>query len=453
MQASEAFGPPLPPGGLDVGEPAAASAPEPHPQHPAPLGRALAVLLLCALPLAWLMQDSIRLYWQQTYHSPLAPADTSAADAADLRTALLAAWWTAWRIGGHWQTAWDTWRADRAQDLSRFDDKAIATLNQIWIAPPPVLPEPASADQPAPAAPGKPAPVSSNKATSASSSKATSAAPNKAASASSRQSVSASRSRPATAVAAPEPVIDPLPPQDAAGRITLTAGDQVFFVGDSMMQGVAPHVRRALLKKHGIDSIDLSKQSTGLSYQGFFNWPATVEKAFEQHPHIALMVVFLGPNDPWDFPVKKGETYLRFRSEQWETVYRERIRLLLSTAAKHHARVLWVGAPPMKREVLDKGMRYLNTLYQAEVEQGGGQFIPGHLALGYPDTDFSFHALVEDKKTKVRIDDGVHFTLKGQRLIAQAILAHIDAPTLEPQPAPAPRPAGSVAAQTGQTRP
>ncbi len=30
-----------------------------------------------------------------------------------------------------------------------------------------------------------------------------------------------------------------------------------------MMQGIAPHVKNKLLKKYNIDSINLSKQSTG----------------------------------------------------------------------------------------------------------------------------------------------------------------------------------------------
>lgn len=378
-----------------AGPEASGPAPDPELQQPHVLllGRTLYVLLLCALPLAWLMQDSIRLYWQQTYHSPMTATKAADTETGGMQAALL----KAWRAGGGWQTSWDAWRTSRTQDLSRFDDKVVATINQIWIDPPSSRPGDSSSDTPS----------------------------------------------------ATTPETDPnLPRLNAAGQVVLKPGDQVFFVGDSMMQGVAPHVRRALFKGHGIEGIDLSKQSTGLAYQGFFNWPAAAEKAFEQHPHIALMVVFLGPNDPWDFPLKKGDPYLRFRSPEWETVYRERIRRLMHAAATHHARVLWVGAPPMKRERLDKGMQYLNTLYQSEVEAGGGQFIAGHRALGYPDPAFSFYSRIEDKKIRVRIDDGVHFTITGQHLIARAILDRIDASAVTlPEPPATASPARPVSAQ------
>ena len=77
-----------------------------------------------------------------------------------------------------------------------------------------------------------------------------------------------------------------------------------------MMQGVAPFVERSLKKQYGIQSVNLSKQSTGLSYPKFFDWPNTIEQTLKQQTDIRLLVVFLGPNDPWDFP--KGKKYLKF---------------------------------------------------------------------------------------------------------------------------------------------
>ena len=44
------------------------------------------------------------------------------------------------------------------------------------------------------------------------------------------------------------------------------------------------------------------------------------------------MVVFLGPNDPWDMPPEGGGRYLRFMSPEWEAQYRKRIQDILLTA-------------------------------------------------------------------------------------------------------------------------
>ncbi|HCR6473330.1 TPA: DUF459 domain-containing protein, partial [Shigella flexneri] len=76
-------------------------------------------------------------------------------------------------------------------------------------------------------------------------------------------------------------------------NIVLGQGDKVFFAGDSMMQGVAPFVERSLKKQYGIQSVNLSKQSTGLSYPKFFDWPNTIEQTLKQQTDIRLLVVFL----------------------------------------------------------------------------------------------------------------------------------------------------------------
>src|SRR5690606_4259438 len=96
----------------------------------------------------------------------------------------------------------------------------------------------------------------------------------------------------APAVAAPQPVVQapvaqrpvqmPLPALTASA-VTLQAGDEVFFAGDSLMQGVAPHLANTLLKRFNIKSINLSRQSTGLAYPGFFNWPQTIQSTLESH--------------------------------------------------------------------------------------------------------------------------------------------------------------------------
>jgi hypothetical protein len=65
-----------------------------------------------------------------------------------------------------------------------------------------------------------------------------------------------------------------------------------------MMQGVAPHVARAL-QNGNVKSLDLSRQSTGLTYPGYFDWPTTIKNTISKE-RISVLVVFLGANDTWD---------------------------------------------------------------------------------------------------------------------------------------------------------
>ena len=112
----------------------------------------------------------------------------------------------------------------------------------------------------------------------------------------------------------------------------LNKDDQVFFAGDSMMQGVAPHVQRWLSEKQGIKTINLSKQSTGLTYTRFFDWEKTISQTLKNNSNIKILVVFLGPNDPWDMPNPKGGRFIPFKTSEWDSVYRNRIKNIIDNA-------------------------------------------------------------------------------------------------------------------------
>ncbi|MDR2625735.1 MAG: DUF459 domain-containing protein, partial [Zoogloeaceae bacterium] len=205
----------------------------------------------------------------------------------------------------------------------------------------------------------------------------------------------------------------------------LEKADSVLFVGDSLMQGVAPHVHLSLFKRYTIHGINLSKQSTGLAYPDFFNWPEQIRKTFQATPGIKLMIVFLGPNDPWDFPYLKGQPYLKFKSEDWENVYRARIREVIEIARENDARVFWLEVPCMRKRELDASMTYLNRLFAEEVKKSGELFLPTSALLGCAEGKFSSFMDADGKKKKSRIDDGVHFTIAGQKRIADEILSFI----------------------------
>lgn len=217
------------------------------------------------------------------------------------------------------------------------------------------------------------------------------------------------------------PIAGPNVPQ-LPENVVLEAGDKLFFVGDSLMQGVAPRVRQTLYKSDNIDGVDLSKQSTGLAYPNFFNWPKVVAETLQKDAGIKGVIVYLGANDPWDFPVPGRKSYLRFKSAEWERAYRERIRSILLSAHQYNLPVIWLGAPCMRKDKLHKDMVYLNTIYQSEVEKFNGTYIPTSDILGCSDDAYNAYIQSEKGSQKVRTNDGIHFTPTGQRLISERVI-------------------------------
>lgn len=207
--------------------------------------------------------------------------------------------------------------------------------------------------------------------------------------------------------------------------LTLSAPAKVLFAGDSLMQGVAPPMQRSLRVDHGIDSINLSKQSTGLAYPSAFDWPATIETALDGDQEIKLLVVMLGPNDPWDMadPAHPGRSYLKFESAAWETVYRSRVARILDAAKAHGVSVVWIGAPGMKREQLDTQMAWLMPVIRDEVTRHGGVFVDTRPLLSVPGQPYSDAIMINGELVKMRSGDGIHFSPAGQTYIARHVLA------------------------------
>lgn len=255
------------------------------------------------------------------------------------------------------------------------------------------------------------------------------------------------QSEPQSEPEALEPLPEATPEAIAAaqGPILLDADDRILLVGDSLMQGLAPHLITQLKRKYKVESMNLSKHSTGLTYPAFFDWPATVEDAFELEDY-SVVIVFLGANDPWDMTIQGR--YIRFGSEPWTRVYRERVARIINTAAQHRARLIWLGVPPLGREDLVGKAPTLNAIYAEEADKMPlfARFVATDPSLTADGSSFTRFLDVPDRgNVMVRTDDGVHFTTQGHRLLANLTLTQFGAAP------PAEKPVEDTLNATGNT--
>lgn len=214
------------------------------------------------------------------------------------------------------------------------------------------------------------------------------------------------------------------------GGIEIKATDRVLLAGDSMMQGVAPHLANTLRRQYGIESVDLSRQSTGLAYPSFFDWPATVRKEFKTGNYKAL-VMMLGANDTWDI-IQKGRA-VPFGTDNWKTAYSERVATIMEAAQEYNVRVVWLGAPPMGRDKMITRVPVLNEVYSREAAKHSAvaRYVATGPVLSPDGSSFAkFLDLPKRGKVMVRADDGVHFTPTGQRLLARLALSQFNLPQL-----------------------
>lgn len=233
----------------------------------------------------------------------------------------------------------------------------------------------------------------------------------------------------------PLPMADPekstLPEKDVP--IELQAGDKVLLVGDSMMQGLGPHIVSSLSRNNAVQTVDLSRHSTGLAYPHYFDWPNTILQKL-QSEKFALMMIFIGANDTWDIVI--DGKYTSFGNPKWIDVYSERVEKIILTAKAYNVRVLWLGAPPMGREKMVDRIPTLNSIFikAAEKYPGVARYVDTGPTLSSDGKTFSkFIELPERGKVMVRTDDGVHFTVNGQRLLAQLALSQLVLHKVDPK--------------------
>lgn len=213
----------------------------------------------------------------------------------------------------------------------------------------------------------------------------------------------------------------------ASSQSAIASGSEeprILFAGDSMMQGVAPFVIASLRKTYpnGYFS-DQSKQSTGLTVRRYFDWPTKIKEEILKQKFQAV-IIFLGPNDPWDI-YEKGAHYV-FPSEKWEDKYRSRVKEVLDFCKEHNVDVIWLGLPNMRDDRIKQGALVENKVFQEETAQYGFEFFPTENLVGH--LSGPFDKQIDDPvkgRIVVRADDGIHFTPTGLRIISTALVASL----------------------------
>ena len=206
----------------------------------------------------------------------------------------------------------------------------------------------------------------------------------------------------------------------------LAAGPQhVLFAGDSMMQGIAPLVMRELSQTHpDWQMTDLSKQSTGLTSRKYFDWPLNIRQAIDNRG-VTVVVIFLGPNDPRDMYLPTHR--VSFGQPEWLENYAARVDEILAHAVQKQVRVIWVGLPSMRDELLQRGAAVSNQVFHNRAQAFGTDYLSTEPLIGIVSMPFQKYLREENgQQLNLRSEDGTHFTAIGLHKIKQALVTHIE---------------------------
>ncbi len=194
---------------------------------------------------------------------------------------------------------------------------------------------------------------------------------------------------------------------------------QVLFFGDSLVISFTWSFNMNLNREYFLDVDNFGKVSSGLVVSNFYNWDNEIKKILEAKKY-DLAVFLIGAND--DKGINIRDIFFPFGSKEWKILYEAKYNAILVQLIEKRIVPIIVTLPPVQSKILNQKYLVLNQIYRAVAEKYNFQLLDLPKFLGDRDQNFIPYLQFRDKKSIMRVDDGVHFTKLGAELMSQKLL-------------------------------
>ncbi|TSC23533.1 DUF459 domain-containing protein [Corallococcus sp. Z5C101001] len=229
----------------------------------------------------------------------------------------------------------------------------------------------------------------------------------------------------ASAASAPEPgpAAAPAPP-----AVALAPRRTVLLLGDSLIAtGFGEYLQNQLAAHPRIRCERRAKSSTGLARPDFFDWLEVGQQEVQQHQP-DVVVVILGGNDGQALHTRQGRATVAWGKPDWEGEYRQRIQDFVTAISAPGRKIIWLELPATSRHRFEQKLTLIRGL-QREVISAREDAV--HLETRPFFTDARGKALKQArvegfrKPMRLRMTDGVHFTVAGGRYFANKVYPEV----------------------------
>jgi hypothetical protein len=202
------------------------------------------------------------------------------------------------------------------------------------------------------------------------------------------------------------------------------APQTVVVFGDSQAEGLAAGLRRAEHLVPGLKVQNRTKAGTAISQPQNYDWPAAI-KEYVPDPAVTTAVLMFGGNDRLPMHPATGKA-IPFRDPAWIETYRDRIKSILGSLADRHLRVIWVSQPICRDSRYSQDMEFLNTIYRDEAASAGATYLDIWSAITDGSGQYAAYGHgLDGATTRLRLDDGIHFTPSGYDILASRVIQAI----------------------------
>lgn len=147
---------------------------------------------------------------------------------------------------------------------------------------------------------------------------------------------------------------------------------------------------------------------SGIVRDDFLNWTQIVEENLDEWSP-AFLIILLGAND------NQAIGKLKPRSEEWSSLYRQRVDTLLAATSSRGVKTIWVSVPVFKYSSMNATALTINSILVEETEKNNAVFVDIWDKFTSEDNNFTFNGPnLRGEITKLRTNDGVHFNQQGR---------------------------------------
>ena len=234
-------------------------------------------------------------------------------------------------------------------------------------------------------------------------------------------------------------------PIPAAAAADPPERETIVVFGDSQAQGVAGGLQHLLLGNTKFRVLNRTHPGAALVHNEESEWLEPIRR-FVAGEKADFAVVMVGANDRLDMRMPGSGAYLHFKSDVWRSEYERRVDLILTTLTSAGLKVLWLGNPIARSAKYSEDMVYLNQLLAERAAKFGVHFYPLWQVIADGQGEYTAYGKdLEGVVTRLRTDDGIHFTAAGYELIADKIMSQLPSvATAAPTPTTAEQAPGSA---------
>ena len=189
--------------------------------------------------------------------------------------------------------------------------------------------------------------------------------------------------------------------------------------GDSLADGISDGLAGQFARNAEVRVVNKARDGTSLTSKNYERWLGFIEQT-GRRTDFQIAVVMVGVYDHRSIRLK-GVRY-RIATPQWQSEYAKRVDRLIQVLKREKAAIYWVGLPVMRSGAANFAAQTINGIVRERAFRNGIKFIDTWN--GFTDQAGQFTEYGPDlqgEMRRLRARDGVHFTGRGYRKLAQFV--------------------------------